>query len=162
MMVKTKGFYEELEKLREDNPKANFNFLEKIKTKIGMSAIDCLHGLCTVFAYALHKEFGYEIYSIYDEYDGDEVIVHAYCAVPNGEETVYVDVRGYTTDFVLFMDEFNDSDDTTENYCKTLKIRNDTLLAEEAMEDTDIKEEDRPILSAAKEIIRNYENYYKI
>lgn len=157
-MVKTKGFYDELKKLREDGPKANF-FIRDINPKIHMKPIDFLHGFCTVFAYALHKELGYEIYSIYDD---DEIIVHAYCVVPNGEENVYVDVRGCTTDFVLFMDEFNESSDTTENYYKALNIRNDTLVAEEAMEDTDIKEDSRPILSTAKEIIRKYESYYKI
>ena len=158
-MVKTKGFYEELEKLRKNDSEANFGFLKNINTKIYIKAIDFLHGLCTVFAYALHREFGYDIYSIYDE---DGIIVHAYCAVLNGEETVYVDVRGCTTDFVLFMDEFNESDDTTENYYKSLTIRKDTLVAEKAMENTNIKEEDRPILSAAKEIIRKYKEYYQV
>lgn len=153
-MVKNKGFYEELNKLRKDDPKANFDFLKNINTKIYIRAIDFLHGFCTVFAYVLHKEFGYKIYSIYDE---DGTIVHAYCVVPNGEETVYVDVRGCTTDFVLFMDEFNESNDY-----KTLKIRNYTLVAKKAIKDTDIKGKDIPILSAAKEIIQNYKNYYQV
>lgn len=74
-----------------------------------------LHGVCGVFALALHDRFGYDIWQVsgYDETDmdpedddaaPDEFLLHIYCVC--GEKLI--DVRGTTDDEEEFLSAFED------------------------------------------------------
>lgn len=70
-----------------------------------------LHGVCDIFALALHDTYGYELCRgmAYDYDVDDNVLVHAFCmTVSSNGEDVFVDIRGCTTDEKLFEDEFSD------------------------------------------------------
>ena len=64
-----------------------------------------LHGLCGIFALALHDTYGYELGWLLDDDEDNESdnpwhhLVHVFCyyTLPNGD-TVYVDIRGSQTD----------------------------------------------------------------
>lgn len=66
-----------------------------------------LHGICGVFALALHDHLGYPISALHwrDEDPGDlwAGLEHFFCIAPG---RVYVDVRGSTGDFHAFCMEF--------------------------------------------------------
>lgn len=91
------------------------------------SAWDFLHGNCLAFAAVLNKTFGYEIRIAWDASfegrteniwetpaicspDGPESfwehLVHGYCAAELDGRTVYIDVRGITTERQPFFDAF--------------------------------------------------------
>lgn len=59
-----------------------------------------LQGACNMFAYALHERFGYSIYKI--ESCSDKA-THWFCETIFQGKVVYVDVRGGTTDFDMFL-----------------------------------------------------------
>lgn len=54
------------------------------------------HGSCQLFAFALHEKFGYTVYKI--EVNGS---FHIFCKSNDG--TKYIDVRGITPDFNVFI-----------------------------------------------------------
>ncbi len=66
-----------------------------------------LHGVCGVFALALHDRLGYPISAFHwrDEDPGDlwAGLEHFFCIAP---DRVYVDVRGATGDFQAFCMDF--------------------------------------------------------
>lgn len=164
-MFENKGFYEELEELREDEPEASFGFLENIDTNVKIdwfivNAYDFLHGFCHTFAYVLSREFGYKIYSIYDE---EGVLVHTYCVIPNGNEPIYVDIRGCTSDFGLFIQEFDDFITINEDGGEPLDIREETEVIKNEMSDPDLDEEfGKNYLLAAEELFEDYKSYYYV
>ena len=94
-----KTFYEIAGENRSEDGQYDFACLEKIHegTADGTSL---LHGYCTYFAKALHEAFGYDTFAIYDGYE----LIHCFCK--DGDD--YVDVRGRTADYRLFISEFED------------------------------------------------------
>ena len=86
--------------------------LEKIDLGDGMDASIFLHGVCGIFALALHETFGYGLWVVAFEPEnwGDEDdtwanrLVHIYCQ----KDDCYIDVRGITHDREAFFDEFAD------------------------------------------------------
>lgn len=102
------GFYEELDELRKDYGEADFGFLENEKVTKEDYAFDFLHGSCDEFAAMLNEMYGYPIECV--RYPGDETVegklIHAYCVTDLHGEKAYIDIRGITTDPVLFYEEF--------------------------------------------------------
>lgn len=62
-----------------------------------------LKGICHIFAFALHTNFGYEMYEIISE-DGKSN--HSFCKSNYQGKDIYIDVRGATTEFKEFFWEF--------------------------------------------------------
>lgn len=87
-----------------------------------------LHGICGVFALALHNRFGYHIEWALDdewevekedeeessepdaqEYDPWEHLIHIYCIMPpSGSKESLIDIRGITQDEDRFFEPFED------------------------------------------------------
>lgn len=90
--------------------------LEKIDLGKDIRADIFLHGVCGIFALALHNEFGYDILVAAEEntegLPWDERLVHAYCC----KDDAYIDVRGITEDEDSFLDEFSDFLDRHSEY----------------------------------------------
>ena len=97
------GFYEELEELRKDVPDADFGFLENTDVTSESNAHNFLHGCCDEFTSMLSEMFGYEIECVRN---AEGRLIHAYCITEVDGEKAYIDVRGTTTDPVLFFEEF--------------------------------------------------------
>lgn len=89
-----------------------------------MDASIFLHGVCGIFALALHDWFGYGIEHVVapmepeGEFEEEEdnapvtTLVHIYC----GSEGMLYDVRGGTSDESAFFEEFSDWIDGDEDY----------------------------------------------
>lgn len=114
------GFYLEMDQIAKDLEdeleeyiSPTFEFMESIcyenkdeKATINeINAYDFLHGFCYEFALVLNQLYGYEIECILDE---NNELVHAYCIIKNDNNNVYIDIRGITTDYHLFIKEFDD------------------------------------------------------
>lgn len=78
------------------------------------NAWDFLHGACDLFAYVLHKKFGFTIFELIDK---SNHMVHCFCKSYYCERDVYIDVRGATTDIKEFFSEFNNGAKIT---CKNI------------------------------------------
>ncbi len=118
------GFWEEYSSVLEDDPEADWAFLDVLdsgQTDVDsehfsgrkINAYDFLHGDCVAFAQYLNEKYGYEVEIAYqrddDEEDSPARIVHAYCiAKASDGKDVYVDVRGANSDWDEFMREFYD------------------------------------------------------
>lgn len=83
----------------------DFSFMDEYRGRLGVTAYDLLHGYCNVFAKALNMEFGYRTFRIVDEYG---TLIHCYARTEEAGKTVYVDVRGKTSDYSAFISEFED------------------------------------------------------
>lgn len=71
-------------------------------------------GVCQIFAYALHKRFGYKVYEI-----RIEIGCHIFCKTSDNQ---YVDVRGITNsfkEFILGTEVPNIEEDNSEIYTFT-------------------------------------------
>ena len=92
----------------------------------GENALCFLHGVCGVFALALHNTFGYQIEVAADtDVDGtpwEERIIHIYCR--DGQEN-FVDVRGITNDEDSFIVAFEDF--FIPKYGEYINIQEDNL-----------------------------------
>lgn len=108
MMRMKKGFYEELDELRKEDEEACFGFLENEQVTDGVYAYQFLHGDCPDFAAMLNGVYGYPIECVRypDEDNVGGKLIHAYCVANFNGEKAYIDVRGMTTDPVLFYEEF--------------------------------------------------------
>lgn len=108
MMRMKKGFYEELDEIREEDEEACFAFLENEQVSEEVYAYQYLHGDCPDFAAMLNEVYGYSIECVRypDEDNVSGKLIHAYCVANFNGEKAYVDVRGMTTDPVLFFEEF--------------------------------------------------------
>ena len=124
-----------------------------------------LHGLCGIFAIALHEIFGYELSWVLDDLEDDEEdgdfdpwrhLVHIYCEAESGDEDAYIDVRGITTDEETFFDEFRDFF-TEGSFGYGLPV--DTIR-DRIIEDMS-EEEYAAAYEIAKELIHKNESYYK-
>ena len=82
--------------------------LEQVPIGRGATAAWYLHGVCGIFALALHDIFGYAIVVAAEEnIDGSPLesgLVHVYCQ----DGDYYIDVRGVTDNWDAFIDEFAD------------------------------------------------------
>lgn len=99
------GFYNELNNLKTADADADFGFLENVDVTSESNAYDFLHGCCEEFAAMLADAYGYEIECVRN---ANNRLIHAYCISYIGDEKTYIDVRGITTDKVLFFKEFED------------------------------------------------------
>ena len=103
------GYYIERDIIFEDEPEEkSFHFLENICAEHTVSAIfahDYLHGFCDVFSYVLNQNYDIPIHMLWK---GEELI-HSYGVLPLVDGyNAYIDIRGATTDFSLFIEEFQD------------------------------------------------------
>lgn len=72
-----------------------------------------LHGVCGVFALALHERYGYVIRLALDDEDGEDAalshpwdyLIHCFCVSESGR---YIDVRGVMDSEQTLMTEFSD------------------------------------------------------
>lgn len=91
----------------------------------GMDAQMFLHGICGVFALALHRRFGYCMHAYYtvvpaegaaDNDETEQVLCHIFCTHPPyaGNDSFFIDVRGVTTEKESFYTEFDDFFDGAE------------------------------------------------
>ena len=98
------------------DPEDICSVLEKISVVAGGINFDAavfLHGVCGIFALALHDRFGYKLdWVLDDEYEGGNPwahLVHVFCSITDSEDILAtVDVRGISDDFELLFDEFAD------------------------------------------------------
>lgn len=97
------GFYEELVELQKDDEESSFGFLSNIDITDENTARNYLHGCCDEFAAMLSHVYGYPIEAVRN---AEGRLIHAYCVTEIGGEKAYIDVRGITTDVVLFFEEF--------------------------------------------------------
>lgn len=122
-----KGFYE----INEDNNKmqshmiANMNIPEIFKERTYFIH-HFLHGMCHIFAYVLHKRFGYDILEI-KNISGS--CIHWCCIANYKGKEIYIDVRGMTTDYQEFLQEFQPDigKNPTKNKIINLKDYDDEL-----------------------------------
>lgn len=143
-----KGFYE----IDEGNNKmqscmiANMNIPEIFKER-NYFIRHFLHGMCHIFAYVLHKKFGYDILEI-KNISGS--CVHWCCVANYDGKEIYIDVRGMTTNYQELLQEYQP--DIGKNPTKS-KITNLKDYDDEWVE-TEIK--------FANEIITTFYDYYSI
>lgn len=106
-----------------------------------------LQGACDVFAYALYKRFGYEIWKVIH---CDGITHHWFGRSAYQGEIINIDVRGMTTDFDAFLSGLVFS--MGNNYCvKHMKP-----------EDVDTKAEGFDFgLQCAYDLIDDYHEYYE-
>lgn len=143
-----KGFYEN----GKENIRTQLLKIEDSNSKEEFKRINCcynaemfLHGICHIFAFALHQEFGYDIFEL-----ESGTTVHWCCISDYNGKEIYIDVRGATTDFDEFWWEFQT--DIGKNPSRN-KIINLTDFADE-WEEVELK--------FANEIITKYYNYYSL
>lgn len=81
-----------------------------------MDATIYLHGVCGVFALALHDRLGHPIEALLDDSDLPMWgrLVHLYCPVKVLGQQGYADVRGITTSWDEFLEEYAELSDTWE------------------------------------------------
>lgn len=106
-----------------------------------------LHGLCHVFAYALHQKFGYQVIEIKNN---SGTMVHWFCTHRYKGKKIYIDVRGMTSDFNCFINEF----------MPDIGIEYDQRIINNFFEYSDEWEEEQIVF--AEEIINKYYNNYSI
>ena len=111
-----------------------------------------LHGICDIFAEALHRKYGYELHQVNDE---GNYLVHAFCTAKKNGKTVYVDVRGMTTDYEEFICPFDDFFPTEEERKRILPYDAKNL---EYYESGYVKE----ALVAADKMLENNREYYEL
>lgn len=111
-----------------------------------------LHGSCHLFALALHKEFGYEVYEIRDY---DDYMRHVFCKATYRGQDVYIDVRGVTTDFSECMSDFQNM------FYNSFYYGVYRIVARNLEEDMKLGDEgDMTGYLFAQSIIKKYRNFY--
>ena len=90
-----------------------------VRVTDGFEAVDAtiyLHGVCGVFALALHDRIGHPIEALLDDNDGPmwSRLVHLYCPVKVLGQQGYADVRGITTSWDEFLEEYAELSSTWE------------------------------------------------
>lgn len=150
-LIISKGFYtsnkdniiESLLEIHSNKPAASINDEEYVY----YDAEGFLHGYCHIFAYALYQKFGYEIYEISNS---SESVIHWCCISKYDGIDVYIDVRGITSNFNEFLNEFQPDIGAKPK----MKIIDDI----EKYNDEWIQE----LLDFANELIDRYYDYYSI
>lgn len=108
-----------------------------------LNAYDLLHGNCTVFASVLNREFGYPVYAAFDY---DKNMVHSFCF---NEYDEFVDVRGTTSDYVEFLEEFEDEIDVQDTDIDILNFNPD-----------DFMQDNNPAYQIALDMVERYRGWY--
>ena len=147
------GYYADLENMKsEDSTIDSFEFMQN-KLINDISAYDFLHGYFDIFAYALQRKFEYPVKVIRNRDNLLNEIVHYYCETTLSDgRKAYIDVRGITTDFDLFISEFEDFIDKENVIRNTFPIKNPWKF----------DEKQKNIYLTANQIIRDYVSGYKI
>ena len=142
----------------------DFEFMNEIKDPLFCdnypeSPYDYLHGRCDSFALALSQIYNYETYAIYeqhsieDEGEANNSLVHVFCIVNSENDyKYYIDIRGITNDFDIFIGEFDDWIIDREEAKMSIKKWNP---------DNSILENDS-LIKQAKRLIKRNNNYYNI
>lgn len=130
--------------------------LSRIKCKTVGDAQAFLHGVCGIFALALHEEFGYPVTVYAEPADGEDDpivnrIVHIYCR--DGEN--FIDVRGITADEDAFLNEFSDFISPKSDSDEVIGDFPITDL-EDMLSMTCTKEELAAMIGDAKKLIKEY------
>ena len=124
----------------------------KMKMQWTISIQIFLHGSCHLFALALHKEFGYEVYEIRDY---DDYMRHVFCKATYRGQDVYIDVRGVTTDFSECMSDFQNM------FYNSFYYGVYRIVARNLEEDMKLGDEgDMTGYLFAQSIIKKYRNFY--
>lgn len=153
------GFYLELDGLKEDDDDASFGFLENIGSEYNIrsdgfliTAYDYLHGYCDLFAYALHERYGLPLYEIRDDKND---LVHCFAIAETSSGKMFVDVRGATTDYFEFIEDFEDfiEDVTDFSVYRIDPIDSQSLFFSVAIPDEDHK-------AFLDHFFSDYDNYY--
>ena len=146
---------EELEKIIVKPDTANSYYPE-------VSADWFLHGVCGIFALALHKRFGYAIRYLngldedVDEGEApEEFLLHIYCVTDDG---LFVDVRGITEDEDKLIDPFLDLCDKNN----VSGYDYDADECEKTIKDDMSSEEYDTLYSVANSIIDLHPDWYSI
>lgn len=106
-----------------------------------------LKGICHIFAFALHEIFGYEIYEVRSNDNGTN---HWFCQSYYQGKKIYIDVRGATTDYEEFLEEF-----------QPLMGKKPIINLYENINPLDFKDEwEDNGIKFAKDIILKYYEYY--
>lgn len=155
-MIKTsngnfhKGFYESC---KENYMKQLLNIRsnnQDMEPKTYYSAEFFLHGICHIFAYDLHRKFGYDILELKNKSGG---MTHWCCVSDYNDKKLYIDVRGATTDYNEFLEEFQP--DMGEHPLEKIIDEKDLINYNDEWE-----EEEQ--LKFADDIIERYYNYYSV
>ena len=90
-----------------------------VRTSRGFETMDAtiyLHGVCGVFALALHDRIGHPVEALLDDNNLPmwSRIVHLYCPVKVLGQQGYADVRGITTSLDEFLEEYAELSNTWE------------------------------------------------
>lgn len=127
--------------------------LENAHLSTGDESSIFLHGLCGIFALALHEKFGYELEYIVDKNEPPSLayLIHVYCH----EEDQFIDIRGQTDDKDTFMAEF---EDFFERYV-TIPVDVETLA--KALTDWTDSETLTRYTDAARAFIQAHKDYYE-
>lgn len=155
-MIKTsngnfhKGFYESC---KENYMKQLLNIRsnnQDMELKTYYSAEFFLHGICHIFAYDLHRKFGYDILELKNKSGG---MTHWCCVSDYKGKKLYIDDRGATTDYNEFLAEFqpNMGNHPLEK-----------IIDEKDLIDINDDFEDEEQLKFADDIIERYYNYYSV
>lgn len=123
---------------------------QDMELKTYYSAEFFLHGICHIFAYDLHREFGYDILELKNKSGG---MTHWCCVSDYNGKNLYIDVRGATTDYNQFLEEFQP--DMGEHPLER-------IIAEQDLIDINDDFEDEEQLKFADNIIERYYNYYSV
>lgn len=166
-----KGLYEELDELLVGDSDAGWDFFH-IEDVLDEGEIDFLrflkiepedyfpymflHGYCYAFASCLNLKYGYEMKGIYNENDK---LVHAYCVAYKDKNPVFIDIRGCTSNWAEFIEEFRDElpDEISSKKEIPYPIPDtDSLIPD------DFKYEDKTPFIVAKSIIDFNERFYNV
>ena len=139
------------------------DFLIGKESQIKTDASIFLHGVCGIFALALHDTFGYAIEHLValmdpdGEYDtGEEntpasTLVHIYCV----SNDILYDIRGGTSEEDAFFEEFSDWIDGNDDYFSF-----DPEECRKFVKDSMSEQEYQQLYNAAIKIISEHEDWY--
>ena len=140
-----KGFYSSKTEIKKILYEVKSQKLNSTLMNVDYNAEIFLHGFCHIFAYALHKKYGYKIFEFKNP---SGTMIHWCCIKKYKGYKLFIDVRGITSNYNEFLDEFQP--DMGE--CPTIKnIVNLSKYNDEWEEKW---------VDFANEIIEKYPEYY--
>ncbi len=160
-----KGFWNEIDNLRQNNPDISWDYLEAFNNAaipdLKFGPYNFLHGLCDVFAQALNEIYGYPIEYVFERKDNDQYynytpnLMHAYCVINHNGTSLYVDIRGITDNKNEMLEEFELSEDDIDgDYIYTYRSNQPTAPFAFAS--------NAAYLIEAKQLINLHTDYYHI
>lgn len=153
------GFYSEKDYMEGENCNTFewMDMIDSVYETIDVSVVSpysFLHGYCFMFALALNKIYGYPIVL----FKNPDYYIHAFCEVKQEDRTLYIDVRGITTDINELFEEFEDDIDITN-------ISEDISICKNFSYSTQIKklnEYEKESVREAEDIISDNSQIYDI